>query len=235
MIVRHCVSRLTLAGDAPASKKGGVAPSTSTLLVRREQRAGRGGYTRGAASLRLVALGAENPCYPTSHGAFRESPQPQRLGALPSDRKALGLLKRRATDARHRGFFGGALVRLHRLDPQRRKSSIIPRSSSEPVSCSVWRTFLTAASKPPWRSRVSQSVSGMAWRRTAASGAACFRDWGAEATDHPREVIEAALAHLVRNRVKAAYARSGLFERRRVLMDDWSRYLAQGTGEDSER
>ncbi len=57
-----------------------------------------------------------------------------------------------------------------------------------------------------------------------------FRDWAAEETDHPREVIEAALAHVVRNRVEAAYARSDLFERRRVLMDDWARYLAQGMG-----
>ena len=57
-----------------------------------------------------------------------------------------------------------------------------------------------------------------------------FRDWAAEETDHPREVIEAALAHVVRNRVEAAYVRSDLFERRRVLMDDWARYLARGIG-----
>ena len=50
-----------------------------------------------------------------------------------------------------------------------------------------------------------------------------FRDWAAEETDHPREVIE------------AAYARSDLFERRRILMDDWSRYLARGTATDSVR
>ena len=61
-----------------------------------------------------------------------------------------------------------------------------------------------------------------------------FRDWAGEETDHPREVIEAALAHVVRNRVEAAYARSDLFERRRILMDDWARYLAQGTGENLE-
>ena len=61
-----------------------------------------------------------------------------------------------------------------------------------------------------------------------------FRDWAGEETDHPREVIEAALAHVVRNRVEAAYARSDLFERRRTLMDDWARYLARGTGEDRE-
>ena len=61
-----------------------------------------------------------------------------------------------------------------------------------------------------------------------------FRDWAGEETDHPREVIEAALPHVVRNRVEAAYARSDLFERRRILMNDWSRYLAQEAGEDPE-
>ena len=53
-------------------------------------------------------------------------------------------------------------------------------------------------------------------------------------TDHPREVIEAALAHGVRNRVEVAYARSDLFERRRTLMDERARYLTQGAGEDTE-
>ena len=53
-----------------------------------------------------------------------------------------------------------------------------------------------------------------------------FRDWAAEQTNHPREVIEAALAHVVQNKVEAAYARSDLFERRRLLMDDWAEHLA---------
>ena len=53
-----------------------------------------------------------------------------------------------------------------------------------------------------------------------------FRDWAAEETDHPREVVEAALAHVVQNKVEAAYARSDLFERRRRLMDEWAAYLA---------
>ena len=61
-----------------------------------------------------------------------------------------------------------------------------------------------------------------------------FRDWAAEETDHPQEVIEAALAHMVRNKVEAAYRRTDLFERRRILMDDWAGYLAQGTATDSE-
>ena len=52
-----------------------------------------------------------------------------------------------------------------------------------------------------------------------------FRDWAAEETEHRREVIEAALAHVVTNKVEAAYARSDLFERRRQLMDEWAAYL----------
>ncbi len=57
-----------------------------------------------------------------------------------------------------------------------------------------------------------------------------FRDRAAEETNHPREVVEAALAHVVQNKVEAAYARSDLFERRRQLMDDWSAYVVGGTG-----
>ncbi len=56
-----------------------------------------------------------------------------------------------------------------------------------------------------------------------------FRDWAAEETDHPREVVEAALAHVVTNKVEAAYRRTDLFERRRRLMDDWADYLAGGS------
>ena len=46
------------------------------------------------------------------------------------------------------------------------------------------------------------------------------RGLGRRGTDHPREVIKVALAHVVQNKVEAAYAGSDLFERRRRLMDD---------------
>ena len=35
------------------------------------------------------------------------------------------------------------------------------------------------------------------------------------------------VAHVVQNKVEAAYARSDLFKRRRLLMDDWARYLTR--------
>ena len=58
-----------------------------------------------------------------------------------------------------------------------------------------------------------------------------FRDWAAEQTNTPREVVEAALAHTVQNPPEAAYARSDLFERRRRLMNDWAAYLSGTHGQ----
>ncbi len=51
-----------------------------------------------------------------------------------------------------------------------------------------------------------------------------FRDWCGE-TGQPRDVAEQALAHVVKNKAEAAYARSDLFERRRTLMEAWARYI----------
>ena len=53
-----------------------------------------------------------------------------------------------------------------------------------------------------------------------------FRDWAAECTDAPHAVMEAALAHVVRNKVEAAYARSDLLKRGRVLMEQWAEFLS---------
>jgi len=53
-----------------------------------------------------------------------------------------------------------------------------------------------------------------------------FRDWCGEAADVPREVAEAALAH-VPGQVERAYRRSTLFDRRRLLMEDWACFAAQ--------
>lgn len=52
-----------------------------------------------------------------------------------------------------------------------------------------------------------------------------FRDWAGERTNHPREVIEHALAHMLKDKAEAAYARSDLLSKRKKLMDDWSAYL----------
>ena len=52
-----------------------------------------------------------------------------------------------------------------------------------------------------------------------------FRDWAAECTAFPSEIAEHALAHVEPNKVKAAYLRTDLFDRRVELMQSWSDYL----------
>jgi integrase len=56
---------------------------------------------------------------------------------------------------------------------------------------------------------------------TAHGFRSTFRDWVSERTGYPREVAEAALAHIVGNTVERAYRRGDLFEKRRKLMSDW--------------
>jgi integrase len=52
-----------------------------------------------------------------------------------------------------------------------------------------------------------------------------FRDWAGETTHFPREVIEAALAHRLKDKAEAAYARGDLFDKRRELMAAWAEYI----------
>jgi integrase len=53
-----------------------------------------------------------------------------------------------------------------------------------------------------------------------------FRDWAAEMTSTAGDVVEAALAHTIGNRVEAAYRRTNYLEKRRSLMDAWSEYVS---------
>lgn len=61
---------------------------------------------------------------------------------------------------------------------------------------------------------------------TAHGFRSTFRDWAAERTSYPGEVVEMALAHTVKDKVEAAYRRGDLFEKRRRLMDDWSAFCS---------
>lgn len=52
-----------------------------------------------------------------------------------------------------------------------------------------------------------------------------FRDWAGDCTDHPREVAEMCLAHVVGDAVERAYRRGDALEKRRRLLADWADYL----------
>ena len=57
-----------------------------------------------------------------------------------------------------------------------------------------------------------------------------FRTWAAEQTTFPREVAEAALAHVLKDKTEKAYQRGDLFEKRRRLMIAWAEYIARPAG-----
>jgi integrase len=59
---------------------------------------------------------------------------------------------------------------------------------------------------------------------TAHGFRSAFRDWAAERTTFARAVCEAALAHVIEDKTEAAYFRSDLFQRRRTLMETWSKF-----------
>ena len=88
--------------------------------------------------------------------------------------------------------------------------------------------FPSQGGKPISITRLPRMLSNLKVDAVPHGFRSSFRDWAAELTDHPREVVEAALAHVVGNQTEAAYARSDLFERRRRLMDDWAEYLRVG-------
>jgi integrase len=66
---------------------------------------------------------------------------------------------------------------------------------------------------------------------TAHSFRSCSRDWCAEATAHPREVAEQALAHALPDRVEAAYRRGDMLEKRRRLMEEWAAFCSSMPGD----
>ena len=82
--------------------------------------------------------------------------------------------------------------------------------------------FRSLRGKPLSNTMLSKSIKELGIAAVPHGFRSSFRDWAAERTNTPREVVEAALAHTVQNPTEAAYARSDLFERRRRLMDDWA-------------
>jgi len=52
-----------------------------------------------------------------------------------------------------------------------------------------------------------------------------FRDWAAEKTEYLRDVAEMALAHMIGDKVEAAYRRGDLFTKRTSMMSEWANFV----------
>ena len=85
--------------------------------------------------------------------------------------------------------------------------------------------FPSRGGRPIGNTGFVQALRRLGIDATAHGFRASFRVWAQERTNTPREVCEAALAHTLRDKAEAAYARSDLFDKRRELMDRWTGYL----------
>ena len=121
-----------------------------------------------------------------------------------------------------------ALALLHRIRPENAGGDTLVFTGvkpNQPLSdmslTAVLRRMNAVAAEgepAPWRDAVSgEPIVVHGFRST-------FRVWTGECTAHPREAVEAALAHTLKDKVEAAYARTDLLERRRPMMNDWAAY-----------
>lgn len=86
--------------------------------------------------------------------------------------------------------------------------------------------FPGAAGRPLSTGAMERILDRMGVAVTVHGFRSTFRDWAGDETTYPREIIEAALAHVIGDRAEQAYRRGDALERRRALMEDWCRYLA---------
>ena len=117
--------------------------------------------------------------------------------------------------------------REHRVPLCRRSARILSAARSLDHGRSPL-VFPSREGKPIGETRLSRLLQQHEIAAVPHGFRSSFRDWAAEVTNHPREVIEAALGHVVTNQTEAAYARSDLFARRRRLMHEWAAYLDGG-------
>lgn len=136
---------------------------------------------------------------------WEEVDRPQRLWVVPAARMKAGKEHRIPLADR-------ALAILDEVEKARTGDFLFPGSrKGEPLSNMAMAMLLKVRMKRP-------DITVHGFRSS-------FRDWAGECTDFPREVAEAALAHIVGNEVERAYRRGDALEKRRQLMSAWEAFL----------
>jgi integrase len=119
--------------------------------------------------------------------------------------------------------------RVHRVALSRRALAILKKLNAARTG-----DFIFPGQRP------GKPLSGMAMemilRRMKANGVtvhgfrSSFRDWCGEVSRFPREVAEAALAHVAGDATERAYRRGDALEKRRALMEAWASYCEPKAG-----
>jgi integrase len=85
--------------------------------------------------------------------------------------------------------------------------------------------------KPLSNMTFNMALDRMMYQITTHGFRSTFRDWAEEKTHFTNSVIEAALAHTVKNKVEAAYLRTKLFDKRAKLAEAWAAFATAPTGQ----
>ena len=119
--------------------------------------------------------------------------------------------------------------RAHRVPLSNRALAALREAGT--VAQSEWVFPSPTTGRPFSKARLGQVLSSLRIDAVPHGFRSSFRDWAAECTDAPMTVMEAALAHSIRNATVAAYARSDLLDHRRRLMQSWADYVGNDARE----
>jgi integrase len=84
--------------------------------------------------------------------------------------------------------------------------------------------FINGGGKPISNMAMLELLKGMMPGLTVHGFRSTFSDWARDRTHYPRDVIEQALAHVIKDKSEAAYRRGDALEKRRLLMAEWASF-----------
>jgi integrase len=116
-------------------------------------------------------------------------------------------------------------ARDHRVPLSDRAIEILREREKHRKGDLVFGTAVTG--KPLSNMAMLELLRGMHKGATVHGFRSTFRDWASERTNYPNHVMEMALAHIIDDKVEAAYRRGDLLEKRQQLMAAWERFISR--------
>jgi integrase len=226
-VMDHAKAREWRKGDNPAEWRGGL----QELLPKHDQKLSRGHHAAlpyEQAPAAIQALRAANSLSGRAveflaltavrsgevRGAvWDEIDLDNALWTIPPDRMKM--------KSAHRVPLTERAVEILKVQKKLQRSALVFEGEVDDAPVSS-----TAMTKTLRKAAGIDAVTLHGWRST-------FRDWAGDTTNHARDVMEAALAHVVGNKTEAAYRRADALAKRRVLMEDWEAYLSTERGGDN--
>ncbi len=115
----------------------------------------------------------------------------------------------------------------HRVPLSNRAAGLLKRMETAPDASETYVFAGGKSGRPLSNMAMAELLKRMGHDDITVHGfRSTFRDWAAERTNFPNEVVEMALAHAVGDKTEAAYRRGDLFEKRRRLMAEWGKYCS---------